>query len=239
MKGLLEGNPDLLFYISLTFSVIVIRLPFIGRYFRSVNTLLHESGHALVAILSSGEVLRIELSSDTSGVAVTRSKSGFKAFLVSASGYPFAAAASLLLLAFAVSGMEKWALFVLMTFSLLNLAFFVRNAYGVIWIVTFSSIMLLLYWLENLTAIYLFTITTSLVSLAESVFSTLQIFYLGFASPKKAGDLSNMAKFSGIPAWFWALTMLIVVGVIVYSGIIRYFPIPDLSHLTSRIEFVN
>lgn len=239
MKALLNGNPNLLFYITLAFSVVVIRLPFIGRYFRSVNTLLHESGHALVAILSSGEVLRIELSSDTSGVAVTRSNSGFKAFLVSASGYPLAAAASVLLLAFTVKGMEAWILFFLLSVALLNLLLFIRNAYGIIWIVTFTAILLLLYWFKNQTAIHLFTLTISLVSLSESVFSTLQVSYLGFTSPKKAGDLSNMAKYSGIPAWFWALTMLIVVGAIAFSGISRYFPIPDMSHLTNRIEFVN
>lgn len=239
MEDLLKGNPDLLFYISLIFSVIVIRLPFIGRYFRSVNTLFHESGHALMAILSSGEVLRIELSSDTSGVAVTRSSSGLKAFLVSASGYPFAAAVSVLLLAFSVKGMEVWVLYTLLSVALLNLVLFVRNTYGITWIVTFTAILLVLYWFENQTAIHLFTVTISLVSLSESVFSTLQVFYLGFASPKKSGDLSNMAKFSGVPAWFWGITILALVGIIVYMGISRYFPIPHLSHLTNRIEFVN
>jgi len=51
--------------------------------------LIHESGHALFALLSSGEVYEVELFSDRSGTATTKTNGKFSRFLVALMGYPF------------------------------------------------------------------------------------------------------------------------------------------------------
>jgi hypothetical protein len=222
----LDHNPHLLFYAILAGSVVLIRIPLIGKYFRSVNTLLHESGHAFAAILSSGDVIHVELGSDTSGSAYTKSGSKLKALFVSFSGYPFAAAFSGLLIALSVGHQYKWVFYILLTVALLNLAFFVRNTYGLAWLFTFSGLILFVFWIGNNMLSYIFALAVSLISLSETVFSTLIILYLGFSRPRKAGDLTNLAKISGIPAAIWALLITLLVTILVYYTITHYFPSP-------------
>src|SRR5688572_11763556 len=73
---------------------LICRIPKIGVYFRCINTLIHEVGHALFSILTSGSVERIDLFADTSGAAYTKSKNIFGKLLVPLAGYTFASAAS-------------------------------------------------------------------------------------------------------------------------------------------------
>jgi hypothetical protein len=226
IKELFSRNPHLLFYTILAGSVLVIRIPVIGRYFRTVNTLLHESGHAIAAILTSGEVMSIELSSDTSGSANTKSRSKLKAMFVSFAGYPVAALSSGILLAFATSQQPKTVFFLLLSVALLNLALFVRNFYGIVWLFSFSGLILFVFWLGDVTLSYIFTLAVSLISFSETVFSTLIILYLSFSQPKKAGDTTNLARASGIPAAFWGLLITALVSWIVWLTVARYFPFP-------------
>ena len=81
-------DQNILFYILLFISVIIARLPVVGKYFQVVYTLVHESAHAIMAIFTSGKVFRIELFSNTSGSALTQSNNKFSQFLVSLAGYP-------------------------------------------------------------------------------------------------------------------------------------------------------
>ncbi len=219
-------NPHLLFYTVLAGAVLIIRIPLIGKYFRTVNTMLHESGHAIASILSSGEVIHIHLDSDTSGSALTRSGSRLKAVFVSFAGYPFAAAFSGLLIALSVNNQYKWVFFMLLSIALLNLALFVRNTYGIVWLFTFSALIVFIFWLGNNVVSYIFSLAISLISLSETVFSTLIILYLGFSKPRKAGDTTNLAKYSGIPAAIWALIISTLVAVLVFYTIKHYFPFP-------------
>jgi hypothetical protein len=226
VQDLYDNNPHLIFYTILAGSLIIIRMPLIGRYFRTVNTLLHESGHAIAAILTSGEVMNIELSSDTSGSAYTRSGSKFKAMFVSFAGYPAAALFSGILIAFAVSGKPISVFFILLSISLLNLALFVRNFYGIVWLLTFSGLVLLIYWLENDKLNYVFSLSVSLISLSESLVSTVIILYLSLIHPRKAGDATNLAKTSKIPAAIWGILISMLVGIILYYTVIHFFPFP-------------
>jgi len=226
IREIFYRNPHLLFYGIFAMAAIVLRLPVIGRYFRTVNTLLHESGHALGAILSSGEVVHIELNKDTSGTAYTKSGSKSAAMFVSFAGYPFAAFASGLLIWLTVTNQYNLVFLILLTIALLNLMLFIRNTYGIIWLITFSGLIVLVAWIGNPSVSRIFTLSVSLISFAETIMSTLTIFYLGLTSPRKAGDLTNLAKTSKVPALIWALLITGLVGMIVYFTIINYFPNP-------------
>lgn len=223
---LLNRNPHLLFYGILVLAVIVLRLPGIGRYFRTVNTLLHESGHALMAILTSGEVVHVELNADTSGTAFTKSGSKSRAMLVSFSGYPFAAMASGLLIWLSVTNQYRIVLLILLSLALLNLMLFVRNTYGIVWLLTFSGLLIFIAWFDKMPLSKIFTLTISLIAFAETIMSTLVILYLGLSVPRKAGDLTNLAKTSKVPAVIWALLITGIVAVVVYFTIISNFPDP-------------
>lgn len=226
MKEIFNQNPHLLFYTVLAGSVLMIRVPLLGKYFRTVNTLLHESGHALAAVLTSGEVISIELSSDTSGSAFTKSGSKLKAMMVSFAGYPVAAMLSGILIAYTTAHQPKIVFFLLLTIALLNLTLFVRNFYGIVWLFSFSALILFIFWLGDATLSYLFALAVTLISFSETVFSTLIILYLSLFQPKKAGDASNLARVSGIPAAIWGILITACVSYIVWFTVSRYFPFP-------------
>lgn len=226
IQELFSTNPHLLFYAVLGLSVLVIRLPVIGIYFRTVNTLLHESGHALAAIVTSGEVVSVSLSNDTSGTALTKSGSKTGALLVSISGYPVAALLSGIITALSVTGKFRTVFFLLLSVSLLNLILFVRNLYGILWLFTFSGLILLVFWLGNPSASHVFALSVSLISLSETVLSTIIILFLSWSHPKKAGDVTNLARISGIPAPFWGILIATMVAFIVYYTVMGFFPYP-------------
>lgn len=217
-------NEILAFYILLVISFIFNRIPFIGVFFRSVNTLLHESGHALVAVLTSGEVMRIEINKDTSGLAQTKNSGKFRAFLTSFAGYPFAAFAGAVFLIMALKGLHNQVAFILLSIIILNLILFVRNLYGILWLILFSaSTMLIFLYAEDMVMKW-YILFISMISLTESITSTLLITFLGFSKPRASGDLANMQKTSGLPAGFWALINCGIVLLIVYYTIVHYFP---------------
>lgn len=226
IRQFLSDNPHLLFYAELLGAFLITRIPLIGKYFRTLNTLFHESGHAIAAILTSGEVLRIELEHDTSGKAYTKSNSKVKALLVSFTGYPFAALISGILVALSVKQMDSAVFFILLCIALLNLALFVRNTYGIAWLVTFSGLVVFVFWSGSRLLSQVVALSVSLISFVESVRSTLTIVYLGFTHERKAGDATNLAKISRMPAAIWALLLGISVAVIVFYTLRGYFPDP-------------
>jgi hypothetical protein len=222
----ISGHQVHVFYMILVATFIINRLPIIGVFFRTVNTLLHESGHALGAILTSGEVLRIDILKNTAGMTETKSKGKFSAFIVSFAGYPFAALASSIMLVMSINGNHHLVMYVLFTMVVINLLFFVRNLFGVIWLVVFSCLLTMSVWLDNDLLSKLFLMFISLIAFTETFTSTLVISYLGLTKPRKAGDLFNMQRMSGVPAGFWALIIGAVVIWILYYTITHYFPYP-------------
>lgn len=223
---MLQLNEAQVFYATLLLAVILIRIPLIGVYFRTVNTLFHENGHALAAILLSGEVNRIELKNDTSGTALTKTPSGSRAMLVAFSGYPFAILCAALFFWLSGRGYEKTGLLILISLALINLTLFVRNTYGIVWLLTFSGIILLVNWLSEPVLTKIFFLCISQIVFAEAIFSTLVVFYLGLAKPRKAGDITILARLSHIPAAIWAILITGIVAGIAWFTFLRFFPAP-------------
>ncbi len=217
-------NSTEVFYILLVLSFLINRLPFIGVFFRIVNTMLHESGHAIGAFLTSGEVVRIDLNKDTSGVAQTTGKGKFSAFITSFAGYPFAAAVSSILLVMSLQGGHRLVAFVLISFAAINLVLFVKNTFGVIWLILFSGLLIVSVWYFDDLYLKLLMIFVCLITFTESLTSTLIISYLGLTKPRKSGDMTNMQKSTGIPAAIWTLINLVIVSYLLYMTVMNYFP---------------
>lgn len=221
----LDGlNPALLFYGLLTLVFIILRIPALNSFFRTINTFLHENGHALMAILLQGEALEIKLNSNTSGSALTKTNSGFKAFLVSFAGYPLAALGALGMLSLAVSRNFQIGFFMLFSLSVINLVFFIRNTYGIFWLLAMNLLMFLISWHLQETIAYLFFLFISQVAFIEGISSTLVIIIQGMKNHSRAGDLTNLEKQTKIPVFFWALIMAVTVGAITWFTLKHYFP---------------
>ena len=53
-----------IFYITMSACFITMYIPVVGRYIRVLETMTHESGHVLMALLSGAKINKINLFSD-------------------------------------------------------------------------------------------------------------------------------------------------------------------------------
>ncbi len=224
LLAIIDQHRPLTFYILLGVALVLTRIPLIGKYFRTVNTMIHEAGHAFVTLLVSGEVIAVNIFPDTSGTTVTKAKSKFLQILIAAAGYPASSLAALLFLFLLNNGHFLFILFTLVSIALLLLILSIRNNYGYFWAGTFTLICLLLIYFNKSAVIYTATTFFSLILLVDSVLSAVTLFVLSIRNPKKAGDATNLARFTRIPATAWSILFLSISGFLAYLSIVWYFP---------------
>ncbi|MEX3623722.1 M50 family metallopeptidase [Viridibacillus arvi] len=205
-------------------AAIVSRLPIVGKYFSIINTLIHEIGHALMAIITGGKVDKIQLFANTEGTAWTSNRFWLGRVLTSAAGYVFS---SFIAFAFLYSisierfeycipieklgyciSIERYELilYTLVVFLVIGLLFWIRNLYGFFWMISFTAGFAYLIWKGNdvVTEYVLLFITATI--LVQSIYSAWEILYLSFKSPSDAGDATNLAKSTFIiPAQVWGI----------------------------------
>lgn len=186
-------------------SFLILRIPHVGKYFRVVNTLFHENAHAVMALLSSGSVLRIDLFADTSGACVFKSKYWISTFLINLAGYIGSSASAFGMFWLMTNNHNDWLLYSLAGISGLNLILWVRNKYGIFWIITFLLLCAGCYYLKNEAVTFYFLFLICALHLVESVYSTLVLLYLSAEEPRSAGDAWSLRQMTFIPAILWAL----------------------------------
>jgi hypothetical protein len=220
----ITSHPQLLFYILLLTALLLTRIPVLGKYFRSVNTLVHEAGHAFMTLLLSGEVIAVNLFADTSGTTVTKAKSKFAQALIALAGYPVSALTGLLCLFLYFHGYNLYILFILSCIALIIMILCLRNMYGLFWAGTFIVLNLLLIYFNNKTLIYAFSTFYSVIIFTDAIISSVVLLVLSIKQSKKAGDATNLQKITKIPAALWAIVMLAFTFFISWLGVINYFP---------------
>ena len=203
--------------------LLINRIPYVGKYLRVVNTLIHETGHAFFALLTSGDVYEVELFSDRSGTATTKTNSKWSRFLVAIGGYPFGSAFAFLMFYFISINQYQIVLYTIVIIALLNLAMLVRNTYGVFWLITMIILVLVVIFYGNDFVKYVFTLWLSGVMLFESLYSSIELVIIASKKSKAAGDAYNLERFTGIPAMFWALLFVAQAGYFVYLTIRLFF----------------
>lgn len=208
------------FLYSLPLVVLLVnRIPYIGKFFRIINTLIHESGHALMAMLTSGEVFDVELFSNRAGQITTKTKNSFSRFLVSVSGYIFGSAFAWFSLWLINSGRIDWVLYLLTSIAVINLAFFVRNTYGIFWLILFSLMLILVIVYGDSDLKYYITMWLAATMLFESLYSSFELLVISYKKPKSAGDAANLQTLTGIHATFWAICFLMQAAFFVYLSV--------------------
>jgi len=220
----LTSNPTLVFYILLITSLLLTRIPVLGKYFRSVNTLVHEAGHAFTTLLLSGEVIAVNLFADTSGTTVTKAKGKLPQALIALAGYPVSALTGWLCLFLAHRGYYLYILFILTSIALIIMILSLRNAYGIFWAATFVVLNLLLIYFNNKPLIYTLATFYSVIIFTDAIISSVVLFVLSIRQPKKAGDATNLQKITKLPSAVWALLLLVFTLFISWLSVIHYFP---------------
>ena len=213
-----------LFYLLITVSLILTRIPYVGKLFRVVNTMIHECGHAFMALIMSGEVIKINLFSDTSGSTVTKVSGKVSTLLVSFAGYPFAALMSFIIFFLIKNDFITVALIVLMAFALISLLFFVRNGYGIFWLVLFLVAGCVIVELNSPQILYAWMVFLASLLLSDAFISGLILLKISIDNPSSAGDATNLKKETHIPAWIWSLLFCIINGYLAYLTVLLTFP---------------
>jgi hypothetical protein len=213
-----------IFYLLIVLSLILTRIPYIGIFFRVINTMIHECGHAFMALFLSGEVVKINLFSDTSGVTVTKVRGKLPRILVSFAGYPFSAVVSFIIFYLLKSNYFTLALIILLLFALISLLFFVRNFYGIFWLVLFLISGSVIAELNSLFILNAWMIFLASLLLTDAFVSGFILLKISIVNPTGAGDAANLKKETHIPAWFWSLLFCIINGYFTYLTISLTFP---------------
>ena len=184
-------NKSLKAVLFLVASAILTRLIPFSSWFRTLDTMIHEFGHAVVTLLLSGRVLRIELNADHSGTTYSYLSSGWSSVLVSLSGYTIASIFAVLLFYGYAKRKQAAGLILITLLAAVNLLFFVRNSYGVWWLVIFMALNIVFYFLE------------------ESVVGPLTLAITSLTHPRQAGDAANLAHMTVLPAIAWSVLFLL------------------------------
>lgn len=196
----------LLFLVGAAFLTRLI--PF-SSWFRILDTMIHELGHAVMTLLMSGQVLSIELNPDHSGVTYSMLASGgWGPIVVSLAGYMSASLFAILMFYGYAKKKQDTGLITITVLALLMVIFFVRAGYGLWWLVIFMIVNLIFYFIGGKIRNFYYLLLAFLV-LEESVVSPLTLLIMAVTRPKQAGDATNLANMTGLPAFVWALLFLL------------------------------
>ncbi len=218
-----------LILIALGIAVFLEYMPRIGKVFKGFNTLVHESGHAFASLLFSAEVVSIDLFYSGEGVATTKSKSWFSKFFTSIIGYPFASAFAFMLAYFIAESKYSYVIYAFASIAIINLFFWVRNPYGIAWLLSTLTLLFLAYYFNwNQVRQYAAFLITAFC-FVDAYLSAWYILYLSIKQPKKAGDATNLQKIAWLPAFFWALFFWLQASLFALLSIHLFHPLPFLA----------
>lgn len=203
------GKKPWLFTILLLIAcALLTRLVPFSSFFRNLDTMIHETGHAVVTLLFSGKVSYIELFQNHSGVTYSIVVGSWKMIPIALAGYVTASLFAVGMFYAQNRGKQRLGLQVITVVALLDLLLFVRNEFGIAWLIGFIALNVTVFifapkWLQNGYFILL-----AFLCLEESVVGPITLVRLAFLDGGSAGDASNLAAFTGIPGLVWACLFL-------------------------------
>ncbi|MGZ9583500.1 M50 family metallopeptidase [Paenibacillus marinisediminis] len=181
-----------------------------SSFFRNVDTMIHEFGHALMTLVLSGKVMYIHLFADYSGVTYSTVTDSWKFIPIALAGYTTSALFASLMFALYRRNQLKIGLIAVTLVTLVSVVFFVRNEFGVLWCIGFIVINVIAYlvpweWLRQ--GYYLLI---AFILMVESVISTLTILAASVTQPLQAGDAANLYNATGVHSIVWALLFVAI-----------------------------
>lgn len=167
--------------------------------------MVHESGHAIMALFTSGEVDSIELNPNASGLTRTKSKSAIASVVITFSGYLFASAFAWISFWILVNKGYPWFFYLVLATAMLNLMLWVRSPFGIFWIIVFITSIGLVWWYFPGKVSTLFALALASMIQFESLFSTFVLMKISLQKSSAAGDAAQLQKVLWLPAAIWAL----------------------------------
>jgi hypothetical protein len=183
--------------------------------FRLFTTWIHESGHALAAVLVGGSVTSVTIQPDGSGLTRSLVPAGrISQGIVASAGYLGAAFIGCLLIA--ATRVERRAHALIGgvgVFMLLTLLFWIRNLFGAVAVVAWAATLLLLA-RRGLGRAAQFLVGLLAIQVALNAVYDIRVLYL----VDGRSDAVTMAQLFLLPAWMWAtLWMLAAIAMLAWT----------------------
>ncbi|MDR0602896.1 MAG: M50 family metallopeptidase [Bacteroidales bacterium] len=226
MRDLLS-NKEFVFYAVLTVCFGVMYIPVVGKYIRVLETMIHESGHVLMALLTGAKISKINLFSDTSGETHIMGAGKIKTMFIAWVGYPFSSAMAWLSFWAIDSNYKQIFIIILCVLTCIFLVAYIRNGFGIFWAISFILANGYLLYKKKTVIIEILASIYADILFLSSLFSCFIILYLSFKYPNKAGDATLISKITHIPPQIIAIIFVVLCGVISLSTMKNFFPLFD------------
>jgi len=188
-------------------------------------TVVHEAGHAVVAVLVGRRLSGIRLHSDTSGLTVSRGKPrGPGMVLMLAAGY-LAPALLGLLAAYLLAAGHGVGLLWLLVLLLAGLLVWVRNGYGLLVVLALGGGLFALTWWGSADAQSVAAYLVTWVLLLAAPRPLVELLGRG-RGRSRTSDPDQLAQLTRVPAVLWTLVLLLAncAGLVLGIGMLA----PDL-----------
>ncbi len=206
-------------------------IPYVGKFFKVFNTLVHENAHAFMSLIASGEVVSIHLFSNAEGSATTKPKNSISKFLIALSGYVFASVFSFVLAYWVYIEAYGIILYAFLTLAVLNLLLWVRNTYGVIWLIVICLGIGSIFYFDLQEAKKYTALLISAIVVIDAFVSACIILYLSIKNPRQSGDAKSLQQFTYLPAFFWGLIFFLQATFFLLLSVHLFLPLPFLSSI--------
>lgn len=177
---------------------------------RGVVTIVHEGGHALIALLTGRRVRGVRLHSDTSGVTFWRGKpTGFGAVLCVAAGYTAPAVLGLAAAGFLAVGRIT----ALLWFALVMLAamlILIRNVYGVVSVVLTGAVIFGVSWFTTTVVQGVFAYLLTWFMLIAAVRPVLEMARNRRRGRYSESDADQLARITGTSSLLWVVIFFVI-----------------------------
>jgi hypothetical protein len=214
----LDRDPERMILVTAGLAFVVVALSWLWRPARNVITIVHEAGHAIVAVLAGRRLTGIRLHSDTSGLTLSKGKPyGPGMVFTGLAGY---IAPSLLGLGFAalLAGDRVTELLVLCAVLLVGVLLVVRNVFGIFSVLVAGGVLLVVSkWAPvEVQAPFAHLITWFL--LLGGIRSVGDLQRLRRRGRARDSDADQLARLTGAPGLFWVGAFLMInLGCLVLS----------------------
>ncbi|MEV0078553.1 M50 family metallopeptidase [Nocardia neocaledoniensis] len=217
-------------------AVILVGYRPLWRLTRAAVTVVHEGGHALVALLTGRRLHAITLHTDTSGLTVSSGKpTGLGMILTAAAGYPAPAALGLGYAALLGTGrvtLMLWATLLMLAAVLVK----VRNIYGLLTVAVLGALVFGVSWFGTDQLQAAFAYLAAWFLLAAAVRPVIELQRSRRRQPGRTdSDADQLARLTHLPALLWVLffTVLCLAALVVGGGLLLA-PVEQLHPLLQR-----
>lgn len=209
---------------ALTLALFLVpQLDVVARPLSLLSTVVHELGHGLVALALGGELHRLYVWPDGSGLAQYAGNFGRFASAATAAGGLLGppVAAMFLFLASRGERPARRALAVFAAVLLIALLLWVRNLFGLFFIGSLAGLLILLLWKASASVAQLVTAFLAM-QLTLSVFSRADYLFTSSAQTAQgvgASDTAQIAQALLLPYWVWGALIAAISLAILFAGL--------------------